>query len=60
MKDFLVVWTYIANFGKMVVKAESANQAATQVFLGFSEDFRKRGTVYACPINQVVSLGKDQ
>ena len=46
MKDYLVIWTYVANFGTMVISAESAEKAAERVYAGFSNDFRKRGTMY--------------
>lgn len=46
MKKWFVIWTYIANYGKMWVDAETAEQAAKKVVAGFSEDFAKRGKVY--------------
>jgi hypothetical protein len=46
MKRYLVMWTYIANYGKMYVEAESAEEAMKRFLLGFSEDFRERGSVY--------------
>lgn len=43
---YLVIWTYIANHGTMIVDATSPAEAAEKVRRGFSDDFRKRGTMY--------------
>ena len=46
MTEYFVIWTYIANYGKMVVHATNQHEAAEKVRAGFSDDFRKRGTIY--------------
>lgn len=46
MKKWFVIWTYVANYGKMWVDAETAEQAAQTVVRAFSEDFARRGNVY--------------
>src|SRR3954468_940917 len=53
MRKWAVIWTYIANFGELVIEAATAERAAEIVCMGFSDDFRKRGTIYVVPFEQV-------
>lgn len=47
MKQFYVLWTYIANFSRLIpVKAENAERALMESCGYFSEDFRKKATVF--------------
>jgi hypothetical protein len=47
MKDYYVIWTYVANYSSMmVVSAEDEVSACEKVYAVFGQDFRKRATVY--------------
>ena len=47
MKEYFVIWTYIANYGVMKnYSASSPEDCARRVAIGFSEDFQKKGKVY--------------
>jgi hypothetical protein len=46
MQNYRIIWTYIANYGSFVMQAKSPEHAAEIVRKGFSDDFRKRGTIY--------------
>ena len=45
MNKYYIVWTYMANYGTMVRKADSAKAAAESVLRGFSADFARLGNV---------------
>lgn len=46
MRDYWVMWTYIANYGGPTrVKAESPKAAAKHIYDCYSEDFKKKGVV---------------
>lgn len=47
MKQFYVLWTYIANFSRLIpVKAEDAESARKETCGYFSDDFKKKATVF--------------
>ncbi len=47
MKQFYVLWTYIANFSRLIpIKAESAEAALKESCGYFSDDFKRKATVY--------------
>lgn len=48
MKTYLVVWTYIANYGKHVVQAKSQEDAANIVYSFYASNpqFKARATLY--------------
>jgi hypothetical protein len=46
MKNYFVVWTYIANYGQQWIAAKSPKEAADKLILGFSKDFEHRATIY--------------
>lgn len=46
MKTYWIIWTYIANFGRMTVQAKSEDEAVNRLYDCFSPDFENRATVY--------------
>lgn len=47
MRTFYVLWTYIANFSRLMpVRAETAEEAYMESCGHLSEDFRAKATVY--------------
>jgi hypothetical protein len=48
MKTYYILWTYIANYSERLVKVQANNpEEALKNSIGyFSEDFRKKATVY--------------
>lgn len=46
MQTYILIWTYIANYGKVVVQSTSAEQAAKDLARNFSPDFQAKGTIY--------------
>jgi hypothetical protein len=47
MRTYYVIWTYAANYSKvMPIQAASAQQAAQAATSLFSDDFREKGSVY--------------
>lgn len=57
--SYLVIWTYCANYGTMVVQAHNATLAAEKVRNTFSKDFQENGTCYAMLVDNVTAIGKD-
>lgn len=50
LNRYMVIWTYIANYGEIGVSAESPEAAALIVVNGFSKDFVERGTLYVVQV----------
>lgn len=47
MKQFYVLWTYIANFSRLIpIKANDAKEAYMGSCGYFGDDFKKKATVY--------------
>lgn len=47
LKKYWVLWTYVANYSKLIeVEAESGQDAADKATGLFSKDFQKKGNVY--------------
>lgn len=47
MNKYYLMWTYIANFGGPWERwANTPEEAVEHLRLGFSQDFRDKGTVY--------------
>lgn len=47
MKQFYVLWTYVANFSRLIsIQAESAEQAYNMACGYFGKDFTKKATVF--------------
>lgn len=47
MVKFWVLWTYVANYSKLIeIEAASPAQAINNTTGFFSDDFRKKATVY--------------
>lgn len=47
MKQFYVLWTYIANFSRLIpIQAENAEEARKMTCGYFSDDFKKKATVF--------------
>lgn len=47
MKQFYVLWTYIANFSRVIpVKSDTPENAAKETCGYFSDDFKKKATVF--------------
>ena len=46
MKDFWILWTYVANYGKMKIPARDAKHAAEQLCACFSKDFKEKGSIF--------------
>jgi hypothetical protein len=45
MKDFWVIWFYVANHGKIKLSARDAAHAVDQLYCCFSADFKVQGTI---------------
>ncbi len=60
MQDFWVMWTYLGNYSDepYKLKAESAQKAADVFLNGFSEDFRKKGSVFVFDKPPVLTVRK--
>jgi hypothetical protein len=59
MRDFFVVWTYRANYGQITVQAATAEDAARIVRDTFSDDFRRKATIYVMPADSVTIIQPD-
>lgn len=46
MKDYFCIWHYIANYGTIRTSALNPSQAVQKVLNTFSDDFKKKATVY--------------
>lgn len=46
MQKFYIIWTYVANYGKLEVKAKDKYMAAEQVYAFYGPHFREEATVY--------------
>jgi hypothetical protein len=46
MNTYWIIWTYIANYGRMSFKANSADDAVNMLYRHFSSDFENKATVY--------------
>lgn len=46
MKKWTVIWTFVANYGKLEVAANTAEDAAKQVDSFYSEEFGQKAIVY--------------
>jgi hypothetical protein len=53
MNSYLVIWTYAANHGSLILRADTPELAAAAVKGVFSSDFRERGTIYVAPVDEV-------
>lgn len=49
LQDYYVIWTYLGNYSDspMRIRARSAKDAVESLVKFYSEDFRKKATVYA-------------
>lgn len=53
MNRYLVVWTYMANYGAQEIDAPTAEQAAKILVGFFSADFGQHGTLYVAKIADI-------
>lgn len=61
MKPYWILWTYIANYGKIKLSARDPKHAADQLYACFSADFKERGTiiVFDCEPVLVTTKGEE-
>ena len=53
MNRYLIIWTYVANYGQLEIVAADEKEAAKIVATHFSADFKQRGTIYVAPIGTI-------
>lgn len=58
-KTYTVFWTYVANFGRVVIEAASPEEAAKGVTFHFGDRFQAEGNVYVFEGRPVFGKGKD-
>jgi hypothetical protein len=55
MKDYWVMWTYVANFSPLIhIYATTPEAALAKATCVFSDDFRKRASVYVFDVEPVL------
>ncbi len=59
MKNYWILWTYIANYGRIRLPARDAKHAADQLYACFSPDFKEKGTIFVFDTEPALVLHRE-